>query len=92
MNIRYAPNISWQSYFGQTYIFNEATGLVYRLEGTAQAFWLALEHQPCLEQVLQQLAQQYPAAPAEQLRQDMTAFARGMQHKGLVLIAEEVQP
>ncbi|MBQ7859978.1 MAG: PqqD family protein [Faecalibacterium sp.] len=92
MQIRYTANVSWQSYFGQTYIFNEANGLVYRLEGTAQAFWLALEQQPCFEQVLVQLQTLYPTVLPEQLRQDMTAFAHSLQQKALVQISQEVQP
>lgn len=91
MTITYSDVVSWQTYFDTTYIFNEMNGLVYQLQGTAQALWLTLEKTPDFSTVINILSQHYPSVPHANLESDMVSFVQNMQDKGLVKVLVEGQ-
>lgn len=89
MHITYSSSISWQTYFDNTYVFNESTGKVYSLSGTAQSLWLALQNVTSFSMAIDLVSQQYPSVSRLQLETDMLSFVKSLQEKRLVDVRVE---
>lgn len=77
------PEIPWRVIDGEAVVVNPRAGLVYPFNPVATRCWELADGSHSLEAMIDTLAGEFEA-PREQIQQDVEAFLRSLQEKGLI--------
>ena len=89
MKISYCPNLSWQEYDGNVYVFNEKTKTVNTFNASAAVFWKAIQDTEDFDSIIEKLMSVFVGVSKEQLMQDFLQFAQVLEKKELIVVEEE---
>lgn len=88
MNIYYSNKISWQSFRNEVCIINEETNKIYCLEGINRWFWLTLEYENNLDNILCELYSKVRNVSFETIKNDFTMMIDSLLNERLIDIKE----